>query len=151
MLGYFFYPNAGFSLLGHFIGLFLIFLPRFCWGIFLTQMLGSACWVILLGYFLYFLPRCWVVFLYLSCWVIFNTGLFFLPKPLGWASPMKQPSCWVTVRAQAFCVLQERAVLSATNADLVHFFSEIKVCIPFISYISSLYCAVNYIIICNAT
>ncbi len=27
MLGYFFNPNAGFSMLGHFIGLFLIFYP----------------------------------------------------------------------------------------------------------------------------
>ncbi len=41
---FFFYPNAGFSLLGHFIGLVLIFLPR--------------CWVILtLGIFL---PNRWV-------------------------------------------------------------------------------------------
>ncbi len=35
---------AGFSLLLHFIGLFLIFLFKF-WVIFLTQMLGLACWV----------------------------------------------------------------------------------------------------------
>ncbi len=54
LLGYFFNPNAGFSLLGHFIGLFFIFLPR-----------------------------CWVVFLYLSCWVIFNTGLFFSTQTAG--------------------------------------------------------------------
>ncbi len=57
---FFFNPNAGFSLLGHFIGLFLIFLPR-CWVIFIffTQTLGSAFWVILtMGYF--FLPNRWV-------------------------------------------------------------------------------------------
>ncbi len=29
---------------------------------FFIQMLGSAHWVILLGYFLIFLPRCWVIF-----------------------------------------------------------------------------------------
>ncbi len=67
MLGYIcFNPNAGFSLLGHFIRLFLIFLPR-CWvqpvGSFyrvvfniFTQVLGSACWVILSGCFSYFYP-----------------------------------------------------------------------------------------------
>ncbi len=52
MLGYvyFFYPNAGFSLLGHFIGLFEVFFTQV-----LSppppQMLGSDCWVILFVYF----------------------------------------------------------------------------------------------------
>ncbi len=87
--------NAGFSLLGHFIGLFLISLPRClgvslysrkCWVIFLTQMLGSVCWVILLGSFSF----------------IFFTqvlGSFSVTKLLGHLKKMLsyffQPNCWV--------------------------------------------------------
>ncbi len=98
MLGYFFKPNASFSLLGHFTGLFLIFLPR--------------CGFVL---FLFFLPKCWVQLVGSFYWFIFyifnqvlshfNAGLFFLPN--CWVDPVsdgtsQQPSCWVTDRARAF-------------------------------------------------
>lgn len=46
-----------------------------------------------------------------------------------------QPSCWVTGRAWAFRPLQERA----SPEDLMDFFSEIKVCVCFISSIKSLF------------
>ncbi len=71
MLDYFFKPNAGFSLLGHFIGLFLIFLPR--------------------------------------CWVIFNTGLFFLPN--HWVEPVSDETTQLLSYSQStgfLSPLQER-------------------------------------------
>ncbi len=78
--------------------------------------LGSACWVIFIGLFLIFLPRCWVIFFYLTA------GLSLSPvKLLNNAA----------AESTGFLSPQERAVLRAT-ANLVHSFGEKKVFIHFI-------------------
>ncbi len=110
VLGYIFFNlNAGFNLLGHFIGLFLI-----C----ITHVLGSFSVTKLLGY-------------------------FFLPN--RWFEPVSNETTQLLSYSQSagfLSLLQEREVFSA--AELVHFFSEIKVCIHLISFIKSLLCCKLY-------
>ncbi len=84
ILGHLFNPDAGFSLLGHFIGLFCNIFTQVL-GLFFTQMLDSACWVILLLFFFI----CFTQVLG-SFSVTKLLGYFFYPNAELSLSPIKQ-------------------------------------------------------------
>ncbi len=72
-------------------------------------------------------------------------GYFFLPN--HWVEPVSHETTQLLSYSQIvgfLCPLQKRAVLNAAATDLVHFFSEIKVYIHFISLIKSLLCCKLY-------
>ncbi len=117
---FFFNPNAGFSLLGHFIGLFLIFLPR-CWVIFFNPNAGFS----FLGHFMGY----------------FNAGLFFFYPTAGLSLSLVKLLNIAAAVSTGFLSLQERAVLSAA-AYLVHSFGERFVYILFIT--SLMWCKLYY-------
>ncbi len=144
-----------------------------CWVVFniFTRELGWFSWTPKNSVFVclfVFKPKCWVrlVGLFFICFYP-GAGLFFYPMAglilLGsfWAigrginRQLKQvhPSPASDETEFHFLSPLQRAVLGATAAGLVHFFSKIKtfqICIHFISFIKSLLCC-KYIISCNAT